>query len=87
MATTRQQALALVAATGAEIFDRSDLDQLDMTVWSPTGQVWRATGCHVIAAYSYGDKPAGWRGLLEDLRAGLDTCSDGPTCEVCYPSE
>ena len=85
MATARPEALALIAAYGAELIDMSTgRDQLVANVDSPAGKVWQASGCHLIAVGYLTDRPAGWRHLLEDLRAGLDDCTT-TDCEYCTP--
>lgn len=82
MATARQEALALIAAYGAQLIDMSGPGQLIANVDSPAGRVWQATGCHLIAVGYLTDRPAGWRSLLQDLRRGVDACTD-PGCDYC----
>lgn len=80
--TPRQQALALIAAYRAELFeDDSDAGLLG-TVWTPAGQMWRATSCHVIRINFATDRPAAWRFLVAEMAQGVRPC-DQPDCDTC----
>lgn len=80
----RQEALALIAQYRADFNDWGGHDELCGDVWSPFGIVWKATGSHCIALNYKTNRPAGWRFLVEDLRAGVEPCTT-PACEGCQP--
>lgn len=82
--TPKQEALTLISQYGAELQDLSrDRFGLDVNVWLPAGLVWEASACHVISVCFYTDRPAGWRALLQDLRAGVTPCCQSD-CETCH---
>jgi hypothetical protein len=84
--TPRQSALALIATYGAELDDNSrGAGELIGCVIAPTGIQFLATGCHTIAINFHTDRPAGWRALLADLRAGVQPCDDA-ACQMCEPA-
>lgn len=71
----------LVAQHDAELFDDTNA-WFYVTVWTPPGFVWVATGCHVIAVRNYTSRPDGWKALLVDMRDGTRPC-DTDDCENC----
>lgn len=80
--TPRQECLRRIAEVGADWQENTPDGGLDADTWTPPGIVWQATGTHGLVI-SYGtDRPAAWRDLLEDLRAGTMPCVD-PDCETC----
>lgn len=79
--TSRQEALRLIAEADAD-WEQGDGDGLMGSTWTPEGQVWVATDCHLLTVNYYTDRPAGWIDLLEDLRLGTRPC-ETPDCEGC----
>lgn len=72
-----------VAANGIEVDDHSaDRSELDVTLWSPAGRVWVATGCHTLSICWYSERTEAWRELWSDVKLGLEAC-DQPGCEIC----
>jgi hypothetical protein len=75
--------LALIAAFQGTLDEHDGgPGELHASVWSPSGRVWRATNCHLVAIGYRTDRTAGWRALVADLEKGLDLCTD-PKCDVC----
>ena len=82
MATPKQQAERILEEVGADVLDMSNHGQLVLSCWTPVGVAWKATGCHNLAIHFYDDRPAGWRALLEDLKAGTEPCTND-SCDTC----
>jgi hypothetical protein len=82
----RQAALRLLDEYGADVQDMSGPGELLLSVWSPTGLVWRSTGGHSLSVSYHTDRPAGWRWLLGELRQGVEPC-DNDDCETCHEAD
>ena len=80
--SARQDVLAAVDALGLDIEDSSGPGELLVSLWSPAGTAFAATGCHSLSVVYYSDRPAGWADLAADLRAGLEACTDDE-CDTC----
>lgn len=52
--------------------------------WSPSGQAFAASGCHVVTASAWDDDPitVAFGSIADDLEAGLVPCTI-PDCENC----
>lgn len=64
-----------------------------LSVWSPSGKVFKASGCHVDSSFNSHTTPSGdafnWKACVVELRhvleLGFDDCPDGEACEICHP--
>ena len=81
--SAKREALERIAAVGGEFYDWGDeRTELLGSAETPAGIVWTATGCHSLAVNFHTDRPAGWRSLLADVRAGTESCTL-EDCEYC----
>ncbi len=84
MATTRQQALGIIADSGAEIEDHSGATDFHVSLWLPAGRVWECSDTHGLSYHYFSDRPAAWRHLLSDIKQGTRACAEAD-CETCTP--
>lgn len=82
MPTPKQQALADLAAAGAQVDDNSGARDFHLSAALPPGQVWVCSDTHALSYAYYSDKPAGWRALAADVAQGTRPC-DTPDCDTC----
>lgn len=81
---TKKRVMALAEAAGAEVFDDSQPGELAVSIWTPQGTAWVATGCHVLSAHYMSDPAAGWHALVEDMSQGTMPCPTNPEeCDTC----
>jgi hypothetical protein len=74
-----RQVKAIAARHDAEVFDDGD----SLTVWTPPGTAWTATGCHSVSTGFRGAPRAQlWASLLADVRQGVQPCTQAD-CDGC----
>ncbi|MEM3452125.1 MAG: hypothetical protein QW835_00665 [Candidatus Hadarchaeum sp.] len=72
---------ALAEKLGCTIKEDFEVIQMD----APPGKIFVATGTHYIDHYyNPGFKSDAWWCVEQDLKAGLEDCTD-PFCEICHP--
>lgn len=52
--------------------------------WAPAGYIMRASGCHCCCVPEADalDPRTAWRGLIRDIREGIEPCTFDD-CEIC----
>lgn len=84
----RTQVLTYCKKHNVTVFDDSVPGfRVSLTLWTPKGTVFKATGAHnVVAAFLIEPKVYikndAWVELAEDIQHGLEDCTN-PNCDTC----
>src|SRR4030095_5278813 len=84
----RTQVLTFCKEHNITVFDASlPSYQVNITLWTPKGKVFTATGSHNVVAFFWIEpkvytKNDAWRELVEDIQYGIEDCTN-PICDTC----
>jgi hypothetical protein len=79
----RLQIYKAVRALGGHLYESSgDRYRVDVTVWTPKGVAWSATGSHTLAVSDFTHAAEAWQDLSNRIEEGTEPCAN-VDCDVC----